>query len=178
MSITSAKAQPKRRGGSYPPDHRAPRRAAAGGGGVLLAQQRGAGSGQRCRRALTVYQPAVTVAHNGGSFSSSSTGAIIEPGDSIKTDAKGRAAIQLPDGTLTRLAGDTQITLTSAHFAKSGNLHDVSILQKIGRTFHQRPASRRRRLLQGRRPIRGRLGSGYQVRGRGERRRHHVGQAL
>src|SRR6202140_3109241 len=84
---------------------------------------------------LTVYQPAVTLAHQGGTFFEGATGAIVEPGDSVKTDTKGRAAIQLPDGTITRLAGDTQITLTSAHFAKSGSLHDVSILQKAGRTF-------------------------------------------
>ena len=84
---------------------------------------------------LTVFQSAVSVAHNSGSFSTSTTGAIIEPGDSVKTDAKGRAALQLPDGTVTRMAGNTQIALTAAHFAKSGHLHDVTILQKAGRTF-------------------------------------------
>jgi hypothetical protein len=84
---------------------------------------------------LTVFQPATSVAHGGGTFATASTGTVVQPGDSIKTDTKGRAAIQLPDGTLTRLAGGTQITLTSAHFNKSGNLHDVSIFQKIGRTF-------------------------------------------
>jgi hypothetical protein len=84
---------------------------------------------------LTVFQPTVSVAHVGGVYSASATGAVVEPGDSIKTDAKGRGAIQLPDGTLTRMAGNTEISLTSAHFAKSGNLHDVSILQKVGRTF-------------------------------------------
>jgi hypothetical protein len=84
---------------------------------------------------LTVFQPTVSMSHGGGDFSTSTTGAVVQPGDSIKTDTKGRAAIQLPDGTLTRLAGNAQITLTSAHFAKSGNLQDVSILQKAGRTF-------------------------------------------
>ncbi|TMB87531.1 MAG: FecR domain-containing protein [Chloroflexi bacterium] len=84
---------------------------------------------------LTVFQPTVSVAHGGGAYATSATGAVVQPGDSIKTDAKGRAAIQLPDGTLTRLAGGTELVLTSAHFAKTGNLHDVSILQKIGRTF-------------------------------------------
>ena len=82
-----------------------------------------------------MFQPTVSVAHGGGAYATSATGAVVQPGDSIKTDAKGRAAIQLPDGTLTRLAGGTELVLTSAHFAKTGNLHDVSILQKIGRTF-------------------------------------------
>ena len=133
MSITSTKAQPKRRGGY--------RLIIVLLVVLLLAAaaffwlNSAAQAAVNAAATLTVYQPAVTVAHNGGSFSSSATGAIIEPGDTVKTDAKGRAAIQLPDGTLTRLAGDTQITLTSAHFAKSGSLHDVSILQKAGRTF-------------------------------------------
>ena len=84
---------------------------------------------------LTVFVPSVTVAHGGGAFQAGSTGMVVHPGDSIKTDAKGRAAIQLPDGTLTRMAGDTEITLTTAHFAKTGNLQDASILQKVGRTL-------------------------------------------
>lgn len=84
---------------------------------------------------LTVFQPTVTVQHGSGPIVTSKTGAVVELGDTIKTDPKGRAAIQLPDGTLTRLAGDTEIKLTSAHFAKTGSLQDVSILQKAGRTF-------------------------------------------
>jgi ferric-dicitrate binding protein FerR (iron transport regulator) len=84
---------------------------------------------------LTVFQPTTSVAHGTGAFVTSKTGTVVQPGDSVKTDAKGRAAIQLPDGTLMRIAGGTEIALTSAHFAKTGNLQDVSILQKIGRTF-------------------------------------------
>ena len=84
---------------------------------------------------LTVFQPTVSVSRGGGAFLTSPTGTVVAPGDAVKTDAKGRAAIQLPDGTLTRMAGGTELVLTSAHFAKSGNLQDASILQKVGRTF-------------------------------------------
>jgi FecR-like protein len=84
---------------------------------------------------LTVFQPNVSVAHNGGAFAAGATGSVVQPGDGVKTDAKGRGAIQLPDGTLTRLASDTEITLTAAHFTKTGDLHDVSITEKIGRTL-------------------------------------------
>jgi FecR-like protein len=84
---------------------------------------------------LTVFQPSVSVSRAGGAFATSATGTVVRPGDSVKTDLKGRAAIQLPDGTLTRMAGGTEIALTTAHFAKTGNLHDASIVQKIGRTF-------------------------------------------
>ena len=133
MSISSSKAQPKRRGGYRLIIVLLVVLLLAGAAFFWLNSA--AQAAVNAAATLTVYQPAVTVAHNGGPFSTAVTGAIIEPGDSIKTDTKGRAAIQLPDGTLTRLAGDTQVTLTSAHFAKSGNLHDVSILQKLGRTF-------------------------------------------
>src|SRR5438874_4038535 len=84
---------------------------------------------------LTVYQPAASVSHNGTDFGSATTGSVVQPGDSVKTDTKGRAAMTLPDGTLTRLASDTTIKLDSAHFTKSGNLHDVTLTQQIGRTF-------------------------------------------
>src|SRR5437660_3210814 len=84
---------------------------------------------------LTVYQPAASTSHNGTDFVAATTGAVILASDSVQTDTKGRAAISLPDGTLTRLASDTTIRLDSAHFTKTGNLHDVTLSQKIGRTF-------------------------------------------
>src|SRR6266446_1115467 len=84
---------------------------------------------------LNVFLPVTSVAHNGGAYAAATTGATVQPGDGVKTDAKGRAAIQLPDGTLTRLASNTEITLTSAHFAKDGNLQDASLAQRAGRTF-------------------------------------------
>src|SRR5881628_3638173 len=84
---------------------------------------------------LTVYQAAASVSHNGTDFASALTGSVVQPGDSVKTDTKGRAAITLPDGTLTRLASDTTIKVDAAHFTKSGNLHDVTLTQQIGRTF-------------------------------------------
>ena len=43
--------------------------------------------------------------------------------------------LALPDGTLMRLASATTITLDSAHFTKTGTLHDAKILQQVGRTF-------------------------------------------
>src|SRR5207245_205212 len=84
---------------------------------------------------LTVYQPTVATSHNGADFLAAKTGAVIQAGDSVQTDTKGRASITLPDGTLMRLASDTTIRLDSAHFSKAGNLHDVTLSQKVGRTL-------------------------------------------
>lgn len=85
---------------------------------------------------LTVFLPNVSVSHNGGAYAAAPTGSLIAPGDSVKTDEKGRAAIQLPDGSVTRLATNTEITLTTAHFSKDGSIHDVSWSEKVGRTLH------------------------------------------
>jgi len=84
---------------------------------------------------LTVYQPSVATSHNGTDFLAAKTGAVIQAGGSVQTDTKGRASITLPDGTLMRLASDTTIRLDSAHFSKAGNLHDVTLSQKVGRTL-------------------------------------------
>jgi FecR-like protein len=85
---------------------------------------------------LTVFLPNVSVSHNGGAYAAATTGSVIQPGDSVKTDEKGRAAIQLPDGSVTRLATNTEITLTAAHFSKDGSIHDVGWSEKVGRTLH------------------------------------------
>jgi FecR protein len=85
---------------------------------------------------LTVYQPVTTVEPTGTkTFNTAASGALVHPGDSVMTDGQGRAALTLPDGSITRLAGNTQIKLDSAHFAKDGNLHDASWFQSIGRTL-------------------------------------------
>jgi hypothetical protein len=84
---------------------------------------------------LTVYQPNATVAHGSGAASAATTGAVVRAGDTVATDAKGLAGVTLPDGTSTRLAKGTSIRLDSAHFTKSGNLHDVSLTQQAGRTL-------------------------------------------
>src|SRR6266850_734831 len=133
MSVTAARTAPRRRGGYRLIIILLVVVLIVAAGFFWLSTA--ASAATNAAASLTVFQPSTMVAHSGGGFLTATTGAVINPGDSIKTDSKGRAAIQLPDGTLTRLAGGTEITLTSAHFAKSGNLHDVSILQKVGRTF-------------------------------------------
>jgi len=84
---------------------------------------------------LTVYLPHASIAHAAGAASAATTGAVVRAGDTVSTDTKGRAGVGLPDGTLTRLASDTTVAFDSAHFTKSGNLHDVSLTQQAGRTF-------------------------------------------
>jgi hypothetical protein len=105
-------------------------------GGAIVWLNRAAQAAIGANAILTVYQPDASVAHgSNGSFTPANTGTSVQSGDAVKTDTKGRAALTLPDGTITRLASDTTVTLDAAHFAKDGNLHDVKLTQEVGRTF-------------------------------------------
>ena len=105
-------------------------------GGVVVWLNVAAQAAVNASAVLTVYQPAASVKHgSGGAYAAAATGASVQAGDSVQTDTKGRAAITLPDGTIARLASQTTITLDAAHFSKNGNLHDVRLLQQVGRTF-------------------------------------------
>ncbi len=104
-------------------------------GGALFWLNLAAQAAVNVSGTLVVYQPTASVAHGGAAYAPASTATQVAAGDSVKTDTKGRASIQLPDGSLTRLASDTEITLDAAHFSKSGTLHDAKISEKIGRTL-------------------------------------------
>ncbi|HSS61966.1 MAG TPA: FecR family protein [Candidatus Limnocylindrales bacterium] len=104
-------------------------------GGALIWLNSAAQAQVDASGTLSVYQPAATIAHGRGEPSPATTGAVVKAEDTVATDAKGLAGITLPDGTLTRLAKGTSITLDGAHFSKDGSMHDVSLTQQIGRTF-------------------------------------------
>ncbi|MDQ2943611.1 MAG: FecR family protein [Candidatus Dormibacteraeota bacterium] len=133
MSAVAARTAPRRRGG---------RRLLLAlvililiaGGGIFWVNQ-SAQAAVSVSASLTVYQPIASLQRGGGAYAGALTGAQVHAGESVKTDTNGRASIQLPDGTLTRLASDTEIKLDSAHVAKSGTLHDARITEKVGRTF-------------------------------------------
>jgi hypothetical protein len=105
-------------------------------GGLLFWLNLSAQAATSASGVLAVYQPAASVQHgSAGSFAPATTGTLVVAGDSVQTDAKGRAVITLPDGSFTRLASATTIRLDSAHFAKSGNLQDAKLFEQIGRTL-------------------------------------------
>lgn len=85
---------------------------------------------------LTTFVPTASVAHTGGGYAAATSGTLVQPGDSVKTDATGRAQIEFPDGSITRLANNTEINVSSSHFSKDGHVHDISITDKIGRTLN------------------------------------------
>ena len=133
MRNVAAQAPPRRRGGRRILFALVILLAVVAGGVFWLNQS--AQAAVNVAATLTVYQKEASVSHGGAAYAPALTGAQVQAGDSVKTDTKGRASMQLPDGALTRLASDTEITLDAAHFAKNGTLHDAKITQKIGRTL-------------------------------------------
>ncbi|HLZ96139.1 MAG TPA: FecR family protein [Candidatus Dormibacteraeota bacterium] len=105
--------------------------------GLLVGLSVAASAATNVGATLTVFVPSISIERAGGGYAPATSGAVVEPGDSVKTDAKGRGEIRFPDGTLMRLATNTEISLTNSHFAKDGNVHDISILEKAGRTLSE-----------------------------------------
>lgn len=105
--------------------------------GLLVGLSVAASAATNVGATLTVFVPNVSVARAGGAFAAATSGTVVQPGDSVQTDAKGRGELKFPDGTLTRLATGTQISITNSHFGKDGNVHDISILEKAGRTLSE-----------------------------------------
>ena len=104
-------------------------------GGLLFGLNIAASAATNVGATLTVFLPSTSISRAGAAYVTATSGAVAEPGDSVKTDAKGRAQVKLPDGTIVRLANSSEITLSASHFGKDGNLHDVSVLEKVGRTL-------------------------------------------
>src|ERR1700687_1507737 len=123
MSAVAAQTPPRSRGGRRIPIALLILFVVIGGGVFWLNSS--AQAAVNVSATLTVYQPEVSVSRSGGAYVSSASGTQVQAGDSVKTDTKGRASIELPDGTLTRLASDTEIRLDAAHFSRSGTPHDA-----------------------------------------------------
>jgi hypothetical protein len=83
---------------------------------------------------LLVLNPATTLTHS-GSAQPATSGALVRAGDSVRNDANGRSMVQFQDGSITRLAPGSQITLQSADFDQQGRLSNVTISQQAGRTL-------------------------------------------
>ena len=105
----------------------------AGSGYFFLVAQ--AQSGVASPAALLVFSTPVEVGHNDSGYRPAASGQSLNGGDSVRTGETGKASIQFPDGSITRVAPCTTVTLQSAQLTKDGNLKSVTLLQKVGRTY-------------------------------------------
>ena len=83
---------------------------------------------------LLVVTPAASLVH-GGAATAAKSGTLIHEGDGVRTDARGRAVVQFSDGSVTRVAPNSEITLDSAKFNKNGSISNVTMTQVAGRTL-------------------------------------------
>lgn len=104
-----------------------------GSGYFFLVAQ--AQAGVASPAALQVFSTPVDVGQNDSNYKPASSGQSLNAGNSVRTGDSGRATIQFPDGTLTRLAPDTTVTVQSAQLTNAGNLKSATLLQKVGRTL-------------------------------------------
>ena len=104
-----------------------------GSGYFFLVAQ--AQAGVASPASLLVFTTPVEVGHNDSGYKPAASGQSLNGGDSVRTGETGKATIQFPDGSLTRVAPCTTVTLQSAQLTKDGNLKSVTLLQKVGRTY-------------------------------------------
>jgi hypothetical protein len=104
------------------------------GGGYFffIAQAQG---GVASPAALLVASTPVEVGHNDSGYQPATTGQSLDAGTSVRTGHTGRATIQFPDGSLTRLAPDTTVTIQAAQLNSAGSLKSATVAEKVGRTF-------------------------------------------
>ena len=105
---------------------------ATGGYFFFVAQ---AQAGVAAPAALLVASDPVEVGHNDSGYQPAKSGQALDAGTSVRTGDTGHATIQFPDGSLTRLAPNTTVTIQSAQLNNAGTLKSASLAEKIGRTF-------------------------------------------
>ena len=93
-------------------------------------------SGVASPAALLVFTTPVEGGQNDSGYRPASSGQSLQAGSSVRTGETGKAAIQFPDGSITRVAPCTIVTLQSAQLTNGGNLKSVTLLQKVGRTYN------------------------------------------
>lgn len=94
-----------------------------------------ASAGAPAPATLTVYLDKVEVGQNNGGFGTAHTGQQLNPGNTVRTDNGGRASLLFPDGSITRLAGATTVTLTQETVDSHGLMHRTILDQDVGRTY-------------------------------------------
>jgi len=95
-----------------------------------------ASAGSDTPTTLSVFVPNTQVSSNqNGTYAGGTTGQVLNPGTWVKTDQAGRGAINFPDGSITRLAANTQVGITQATLDSHGALHHANLQQESGRTL-------------------------------------------
>jgi hypothetical protein len=105
----------------------------AASGGVAGAKT---ASSSATLASLEITAPNVSIKQKGDStFVTAKDGQALRQGDSIKTDANGRAQIDYTDGSLTRLAGSTVFTISKLTSERGGRQTQGTL--SVGETWNR-----------------------------------------
>lgn len=108
----------------------------AAGGAAGAAPAVKAASGGTALANLKVTEPQVSIKQKGKSaFVAAKDGQALRQGDTIKTDADGRAEIAYTDGSLTRLAGSTVFTISKLTNERGGRQTQGTL--SVGETWNR-----------------------------------------
>jgi FecR protein len=99
-----------------------------GGGWYFLVIQ--ASAAVTAPATLILFNQSVTVNQKPGT-----PGQSLNAGDDVKTDAHGHAAIQFPDGSIVRMASNSEVQITRVQLQRTGNLQAAEVTEKVGRTL-------------------------------------------
>jgi len=88
-----------------------------GSGYFFLVAQ--AQAGVASPAALLVFSTPVEVGKNDSGYMPAASGQSLDAGSSVRTSETGRATIQFPDGTLTRMSPNTTVTVQAAQLSKA-----------------------------------------------------------
>jgi hypothetical protein len=94
-----------------------------------------ASAGAPAPAALTIYLSNVDVGTNNANFNPGHTGESLSAGSTVRTNDSGRASLQFPDGSITRLAGATTVSLNQETVDSHGLMHRAILEQDVGRTY-------------------------------------------
>jgi hypothetical protein len=84
---------------------------------------------------LTVFVAKTDVGRNNSNYDPGRTGQALTTGSSVRTDDPGRASLLFPDGSVTRIAGGSVVTLSEETLDAHGSLQKVTVNQLSGRTY-------------------------------------------
>lgn len=98
---------------------------------VLLAAQRPSAASSTV---LTIFTAGAAVSHSSGAFATASDGAILAPGDRVRTDDTGHALVTFFDGSTLELEPATTVQIDAAQPNPDGSIA-IELTQSLGRTW-------------------------------------------
>jgi hypothetical protein len=102
---------------------------------ALMGVAAGAASSDTSLASLKITADNVSVKPKGKAYADAKDGMALKQGDTIKTDANGRATIEYTDGSLTRLAGSTVFTLSKLTDERGGRQTQGTL--SVGETWNR-----------------------------------------